>query len=657
MKVTVYTDIYHSETTDPATKQNKYRPASSIYSQPSPNQPTSRFPQNSYQAAVKSYEEQVEISPPSSPDIPPRGVPSRKYVRARVVLSGSNTDIAVPSQPQTGHMRTDISLVDEMPQVAPLNVGPKGQKAESSIPILRREKRRNQAAAAASNILRKDLEQDGHSPRPINNPRWDDMTGEPTTSEKGRPQTTKPGDFDPLRTYGSSYGHSAHVTATPPKNQPSFTDRIRKIKENNNLIMGGNRPEWKGASTTGRTTFVPPVEDKPDAPPLIIPRKSSKRNSPGAGNSRTNSPANSTPLVSPTQGSYPNQTIKPVQPSAQYQQQAQTPIYVEDPLFSPQNGPLSQNPQRPPMISTQPRRPVPSSLAPQSAPQPLKHQPSTSSIERKFREALKDVNVSAARDQPVSRFSVTTYATTTADSSPRMSTSTPPPMPTPPLQSQESLQALKQVPSPIVNRRRPVANRDFDDGKGRGGGGAGGGVPRKMIGEPRVVGVGWNGHALMPADHKPYTGSALVVNENANADRRASSATEKLLPKSPPEAMAGLERHAALQAQLDDLFHQRLNLERSIKQMTELIPAIASRRTSATGPIDVRNVPIGSRDLIAEGRRREEEKQKVKRLEEDLADVKREEYEVGMKLHRVLKRMDERSIYAPEGLWVRRVTE
>jgi len=94
----------------------------------------------------------------------------------------------------------------------------------------------------------------------------------------------------------------------------------------------------------------------------------------------------------------------------------------------------------------------------------------------------------------------------------------------------------------------------------------------------------------------------------------------------------------SLQAQLDDLAHRRNNITKSIRAMTELMPKDHVILTE-----DVR-------------RKREEEKLKVERLRAEEADVRREEHDLGLKLHRAWKRRDKDAVYEPTGLWVRRVT-
>ncbi len=55
-------------------------------------------------------------------------------------------------------------------------------------------------------------------------------------------------------------------------------------------------------------------------------------------------------------------------------------------------------------------------------------------------------------------------------------------------------------------------------------------------------------------------------------------------------------------------------------------------------------------------RKRELEKMKIERLKTEEADVRREEHDIGLRLHRAWKRRDKEAVYEPTGLWVRRVT-
>lgn len=112
--------------------------------------------------------------------------------------------------------------------------------------------------------------------------------------------------------------------------------------------------------------------------------------------------------------------------------------------------------------------------------------------------------------------------------------------------------------------------------------------------------------------------------------------TSKPLPPAPPEVSAS-DRVAHLTAQLNGLANRRININRCVKQMTELMPTD--------------NVMAGEQVR----QRREEEKKKVEALRAELAEVQREEYELGLMLHRAYKRQDREAQYEPTTLWVRRV--
>jgi len=513
----------------------------------------------------------------------------------------------------------NISPVDEIPDVSQLqitqpNSRPDSRAAGANIPVLRREKRRNLIGAATSNILpKKDADYgDGVKNKKNVDTRWDALTGEPTTGARGRPPQVKPSEFTPpgnsIYDTAEDRGMGLRTTgAGMAKGQSSFGDRVKKLKEN--TMMTGARPEWKGSS--GRSTIVPPVADQVvDRPILEIPRKSSKRaTSPRNVGSGASIPVSvilsgqsETSIVSPPASGYAGPIRKPLSPPQQGRNSP--PRYLTSPTsLSPQasNVPTqsyssttlesrSPNQYTTPMSSQGQRQPLSGSS--EDHVNQLKRKDSISSIERQFRETLKDVNFpKASRELPVSRFSVTTYATSTADSTPRVSADDFPPMPT-----------LPQEITPIVNRRRPQIGGSFDSTKA---------TTRKAV-----------------------PGSPVFISMS-NRDS-ASWRNSKMLPKSPPEA-ASVDLITSLQAQLDNLAHRRANIEKSIHQMTQLMPS----------------------DPLARGmeaRRQAEEKKKVEILKEDLADVVREEHDLGLRLHRALKRRDQNSVYEPTGLWVRRVT-
>ena len=472
-------------------------------------------------------------------------------------------------------------------------LGSSSKQPSSNIPILRREKRRHQVAAAATNLVTRKEVAPKSKVRMIDDPRWDPYSGEITTSEKGKPQSVKPGQFTPpgLRQIhqptGLMLGYEASVSAQP-KAQASFGERVRKLKAQ---TAPADKPEWKGV--TGRVTLVSPVVDQPQIPPLNIPRKSSKRvaSPPVSGSSTLVSDIRSGVGETGTASMQQSERVDPTIRSVLSNSGRNSPR-----VFTP---PTSITP---PPIASPPTQNNNSQIRKDLPVEVQAHNKSDSegTIERNFREALKNSfpSNSESYEQPPSRFSVTTYAPSEAGKTPRASIDTDwPPMPTPPQQYTTS-----QQPSPILNRKRPKVSEDKKA------------TTRKAV-------------SIEPV---------LISMASSIASERASNIA-KTLPQTPAEA----ESHdpiTSFQSQLDNLAHRRINITRSIRQMTELMPT-----DHIVVNADVR-------------RKRDEEKRKVEGLREEEADIRREEHEIGLRLHRAYKRKDKDAIYENTGLWVRRVT-
>ncbi|KAL2066804.1 hypothetical protein VTL71DRAFT_1228 [Oculimacula yallundae] len=567
-------------------RDSTFRPVSSLYSQPSPNPIRTGFHQDQYQT---SYTTEEDVSPESSPELRP-----------------------VNNRSQSPEAE-GVSPIDEMPDVSHLTLGQPESNSNpptSNIPVLRREKRNQVAAAAANFVTRKNV---GENPRgrTAHDPRWDPYSGEITTSDRGKPQSVKPGTFSlpGLRSVhketGLPLGNESSVTTTATKQHTSFGDRVRRLKSNNTAPV--ERPGWKGA--TGRVTLVAPVQDQLDMPPLSIPRKSSKRiASPDSETfSGASSPAtivrNRNGETSPASATYPSPSIHTVLDTkngeTNTRNKPHSPVTVNpDPVVVSQSAAaqtLARN------ATTSPSEP------PAQVPGGWERDDGTmANIERNFREQLQTVSTPIVEEpepeyvQPSSRFSVTTYAPSTAHNTPRPSTDTFSSHPMPPAD-----------PSFLLNRQRP---RLSDSPKSNSS------VSRKPI----------------PALASPVFISMSSVPAHLPTNKRSSNIA-KNLPLSPAEA----ESHdlvTSLEAQLENLAHRRNNIVRSIRQMTELMPKDSVMITE-----DVR-------------RKREAEKKKVEALRIEESDVRREEHEIGLRLHRAWKRRDNNAVYEPTSLWVRRVT-
>ncbi|RCI15525.1 hypothetical protein L249_3519 [Ophiocordyceps polyrhachis-furcata BCC 54312] len=143
-------------------------------------------------------------------------------------------------------------------------------------------------------------------------------------------------------------------------------------------------------------------------------------------------------------------------------------------------------------------------------------------------------------------------------------------------------------------------------------------------------------------DSLPPRLNAMKNNHSLVANRDTSGAfprsVAKPLPLAPPELSQSSSLIAQLNVQMQSLVHRRFNLNRSIQKMTELMPSDSF---------------LASDDVL---RKREKEKRKVQALKDELAIVQRDEYEVGLKLHRAYKRQERDEDFQQSVLWVKRVT-
>lgn len=639
---------------------------------------------------------------------------------------GGGEEISPPSSPEPGFHGADpdggdVSPIDDdVPDVSQLRLGssrpagaqqpeyyeteptPQQNRAATNIPMMRRARRKASDAAlreahALGNQRPSSRQQvHGHVPRQ-EDPRWDPMTGERTSSPHGQPSQVKPAQF----VHGLGITNNSSI---PPKNQPapSFGDRVRRIakraggKENDVDPAAGaftsSRPGWRGAS--GRTALVDPVHDNPEVAPLRIPEKNNRRvstnlsaSSPkmglfGMGRRGQTPPVSPPPGPETLTGSAPRGAPGNVVPSSQ-----QSPSATKPQPLGPQSFPnssLSASPvgrDAPSMAAKDLARyglpnitvPSPTSPAsPMSNPSPhdlnnpamIRRKPPPTHANHLHHESVSsvysqqselppappphrpDATYLAANEpwvQPPSRFSVTTYATSAADT-PRESLDDfehqeRPPLPAFPKGLTESPKQTQQ--ESVMDRRRP--HLDEDDYSSNPPSPIVISLKDQFVSRP----LGRDRESQAARDRKAAVGMNPVVarvraSTTDRPERPLSSASSinKMLPPAPPETSAdeAKDRVGLLNAQLHSLSNRKINITRSIKQMTELMPT-----DNLMDSAEVR-------------RKREMEKRKVEALKVELAEVQREEYELGLKLHRAYKRLDKEGEYESSTLWVRRVT-
>ncbi|KAM3460742.1 hypothetical protein BB8028_0002g15180 [Beauveria bassiana] len=406
------------------------------------------------------------------------------------------------------------------------------------------------------------------------------------------------------------------------------------------------RPPWQGAS--GREQQVAPMRDDSSVAALSLPVKGGKRNTAkGDGHFRTRLSHIGNPrtdgatgpgaamrkLLSPRRHKKAN-SLATQSPRAQYNMDASQ--YDPNPYPSPPH----HDQHRMVSASPPPRHSPGQSITIKRKPPPGVHVDKISNNAHPLISAHVDRNSNHAHPlasspvyennvpkpptpespsaphqrgdawaQPASRFSMTRYATTVGgvtsiDSSPAIGMQSP----------TSSLSPSDETLS------RPEHLRSISDA-------------------PFAIRSALNSRPDSTASNNTLSTSAVPGSGAAvsTKPRRSSlSSMSKPLPPAPPEVSAS-DRVTHLTAQLDSLANRRLNIDRCIKQMTEQMPI---------------DHLLNSDEVL---RRRELERQRIDGLKAELAEIQREQHELGLMLHRAHKRQNKEAVYEPTSLWVRRV--
>ncbi|KAM9877255.1 hypothetical protein VDGL01_08685 [Verticillium dahliae] len=647
-----------------------WRPASSLYSEPSPKE--DKF---AIVAAPGSYGSHADdISPPSSPELAGRSEPSRHGdddnvspideapVMSQLDIAKQHHRRFLEDQQRKQQLQQELEKGQRQPQQA----SPSPHQ-RSQIPMMRRDRRKQQDNAATQ--LRETRSKELLHRQPSQTTRWDDQTGKPIHDGSPSPQPHQQlppaaTQRNPMKAFGDRVrkmrpgmgdGNSAKPAISAPITAPTSIDE---------------RPGWRGAS--GRQNIVQSVQDTPQVAPIHIPRKSSKRAaaqaarvggvtsplSPISPSSESETSAAATtptgPRVAPMSLDRPLPTPPP--PAQETALSYLTPPTSEGAVQPPihampnmgdqaaganqQPGSLPFAPNRGPPTKAIRRKPPPTNplgLNPHNTHDP--HASFSSSVysAQFVPDAAEEPSPRPATTtsddwvQPPSRFSVTTFATSANPGSPRASSDVDlPPLPTPPPQTDS-----------VMDRRRPLRRGNQS--------------PAINADEPFKVSMS-STYTTSPGPASPSLTTARQklpsqvdrpaprssVNSgiyNATNGRPESILSlSKALPPAPPELSSVNDRVGHLNARLSSLGNRRININMAIKQMTELMPT---------------DNLLASEAVL---RKREAEKRKVEALKVELADVQREEYELGLKLHRAYKRLDKDAKYEPTTLWVRRVT-
>jgi len=462
---------------------------------------------------------------------------------------------------------------------------------------------------------------------PLAEMRWDDYSGEPTTSESGKKATVKPSQTIETQ-YPDLKEKTKQILAGLRERDPAKRKLVnREVTPTGQdpLDNPAHREPWKGAS--GRTTLVDPVRNTRAArlEPLKIPNNSKKRVEPSSAQSNAEQkstpatvrsiPADEEDEARPSPAPLRLENVDMESPAKQEQLKS-----LQSPFHSPllpriaydPDAATSGNPQLPPMADN--GLPTPTTPPPVQVIQPRidslqsssmastgpTQLPSTKHVLPKAGGLQLPLPAETEQD-PLSRFSWTTYATTVHDSPPTTPRVDPyaPPVPRPP-----NTQNL------LVMRSRPI--------------------PARPQTSPTSSTFASNSYVNVVSRKPPPTDR-----RRASTIMMTGSKLDKCLPQCPPE-MQAVDKISSLEARMEEFARRKRNINKLITQLT-------------SGP-----QPSA---MAFDFKTREELKKTTAGLKNELAEVVQEEHDVGIQLHRAQKKRDREALYEnPTGLWIKRVT-
>ncbi|KIW23454.1 uncharacterized protein PV07_11648 [Cladophialophora immunda] len=479
--------------------------------------------------------------------------------------------------------------------------------------------------------------------------RWDEYSGEP--SQAGKPSSVRPGVAT------SSAGDQPY---------PQLKERTRQIlaglKEreavkkstwvkspppnpaDDPLDNPVQRPPWRGAS--GRHAIVEPVKNTPEARtrPLKlverhkIPDQETRSETPEETDSLEKTAMSPIDSLSVAASQLP--TLKPVDSEESLKPVAPLKTRKIPQALSPQalspkqleytrllDSPF-QSPGPRPSIVEPAQSPAPSTVQEYGADSPTlgSNTPSFVGLERSSSEDSFDpaTHQNSLQREPDTSSSWNTYGTNATDDSGHVPsspiareelTSSPVPMAQIPLAA---------VPEPIVLRKRVAANnsghRSYDN--------------YSSISPFSTISSRKSSNILRKA-----VGNDSNANDRNGKPRAVSlmsslSAT-KSLPPTPVELQAA-DKIASLTARLEDLSRRKRNLNKIILELQDSLKKNA---------------------IVYDSRKRKEVDKMITNLNLEIQEVKNEEHDVQLRLHRAQKRRDKDDYYEqPTGLWIKRVT-
>ncbi|KAI4633113.1 hypothetical protein J4E80_000476 [Alternaria sp. BMP 0032] len=427
--------------------------------------------------------------------------------------------------------------------------------------------------------------------------KWDEYSGEPNSA--GKAASVDPGSY--AKGVPSSdprpMGYQVSVSG-PEKKNTSFGERVGRF--------GSKRsppPVEPWSRATGRSEIAPPLKYQPADKPLQIPRKTI---SPSTDQARSNALAaaiDSAPKLPDTQTVTTEMAPKDPRDNDMRYNDGIKPIV---PLKVGKNTPLRSghiSPTSPSAglgISTSYPSPITPTNRTQLNQSPATVEPVEQTLYPTLRTATPPYNKETSekdKHAPISRFSWTTY------NSAGTYQHSPPPSPPNGLSSSQGKRVVTEpisAASSILNRRRPVPPLDREP------------APMAKI--------------YTPSPRSPYASSTFS---------NSSQKSQKALPL-PPSQLSAIDHIAYLESQQEDLRIRRNNVYRLLKDLNNAAPP---------------------NPLLTDFKKARVAEERKKAFQEELDEIRREEHDVGLKLHRAWKKR-ERDDPNSNGsaLWVRRVT-
>ncbi|KAH3943540.1 hypothetical protein HBH70_066040 [Parastagonospora nodorum] len=447
--------------------------------------------------------------------------------------------------------------------------------------------------------------------------KWDEYSGEPTASGAGKTGSVSPNSYAKgVASSGDQLsGMGYHVSVSGPKRKASIKDRMGRFggRPSPPSVETATHEPWSRA--TGRSQIAPPLKDQAAKAPLQLPRKTL---SPTAERSNTNAPSDNG-----------NRGVRwadtgSVADRPQALESHEDLIKPTVPLKVGRNTPLTSpiSPNYPKGLGIQAlSNPItPAQRQRNDSPDTVIHEqglarnlPAQQRVPTPPLEPVAKKSSGRTPDQKEvsnSRFSWTTYnSATTYQHSPPPS---PPNLPTttPPRQRTvtEPISSTSAANS-ILSRRRPIpqANR-----------------PSSPIPSPKSTTMDSPGTATLSSPiSRPISPSSTY-----------STNTTKALPL-PPTSLSAADHIAVLESAMEDLRIRRSNVYRLLNDLNNAAPP---------------------NPLITDFKRARLVEQRKRSFEDELCEIKREEYEVGMKLHRAWKKREREDPNVGSAIWVRRVT-